>query len=255
MTSRTTVGAVLMAGLLACASTSAAQRGPAAAATKLPADVLALACAPKTVFDTPETPLRVTGGQDSSIRRVHIPGDLITINAGSKNGIEVGQEFYARRLLVSRRERVSRETPATVATSGWIRVYAVDENMSLATITHACDTVELGDHLEPFALPPLPQVSADRPKPQRDNYGHVTTGADLKRLFGKGDFFVLDRGSDHGIAPGAQFVIYRNKQQAENFLYELGEAVAMDVTPETSTLKVTLARDGIQAGDLVAIRK
>jgi len=244
-----------MAGLLAGGSTAAAQRGPAATAAKLPADILALACAPKAAFDEPNTPLRVTGGQDSAVRRIQMPGDLITINAGTQNGIRVGQEYYTRRVLVSRRERISRETPGTVATSGWIRVYAVDDAMSLATITHACDTVEIGDHLEPFALPTMPTVSAEKPKPERDNYGHVLTGNDRRAAFAKGDFFMLDRGSDHGIMPGAQFVIYRNKQQPENFLYELGEAFAVEVTPESSTLKVTLSRDAIQEGDLVAIRK
>jgi hypothetical protein len=101
----------------------------------------------------------------------------------------------------------------------------------------------------------MPQVASNKPKPERDNYGHVLTGDSRRRVFGKGDFFLLDRGSDHGVTPGAQFVLYRNKLQAENFLYDLGEAVAVEVTPETSTLQVTVSRDAIQAGDLVAIRK
>jgi hypothetical protein len=41
----------------------------------------------------------------------------------------------------------------------------------------------------------------------------------------------------------------------ENFLYELGEAVAMEVGPEASTLQVIVARDALRAGDYVAIRK
>ena len=232
-----------------------AQTGPAATASKLPREVLALACAPKAAFTQPTTPLRVTGGQAASVRQSHAPGDLITINAGTQNGIEVGQEFYTRRILVSGRDTVSQETPGTVLTSGWIRVYAVDDTMSLATITHACETVDIGDHLEPFALPTMPAVASNKGKPERDNYGHVLGGDSRRLVFGTGDFFVLDRGSDHGITPGAQFVVYRNKQQPQNFLYELGDAVAVEVTPETSTLQVTLSRDAIQAGDLVAIRK
>ena len=83
----------------------------------------------------------------------------------------------------------------------------------------------------------MPVVSSNKRKPERDNYGHVLTGDARRRIFGKGDFFVLDRGSDHGITPGSQFVLYRNKLQAENFLYDLGEAVAVEVTPQTSTLR------------------
>jgi hypothetical protein len=127
--------------------------------------------------------------------------------------------------------------------------------MSLATVTHACDTVQVDDYLEPFVLPVVPTPSADRPKPQRENYGHVLMGQDRRRSFGKGDFFMVDRGSDHGVTPGAQFVLYRDKRLAENFLFELGEAVAVDVTPDSSTLQVTVSLDAITEGDYVAIRR
>ena len=185
---------------------------------------------------------------------IHSPGDLVTINAGSQNGIQVGQEFYTRRILVSKSEAVTPRTPGTMITTSWIRVYAVDDTLSLATITHACETVDIGDHLEPFKLPTMPTIVANKTKPQRDNYAHVMLGHSRRSNFGKGDFFLMDRGSDHGVEPGTQFVLYRNKEQPQNFLYDLGEAVAVDVTPETATLLVTVSRDAIAEGDLVAIR-
>jgi hypothetical protein len=251
MTSRT-LAAAAVAGVLGGVAV-AAQRGPAATATNLPAEVIALACAPRAASGPPQTPLRVTGGQDASVRHSHAPSDLVTINAGSQNGIQVGQEFYTRRILESRPDAPT-ATPDTVITTSWIRVYSVDDTMSLATITHACETVDIGDHLEPFTLPAMPVVASDKPKPQRDDYGHVVAGNSRRGSFGRGDFFILDRGGDHGVAPGAQFVLYRHKQQAGNFLYDLGEAVAVDVAPTTSTLLVTVSRDAILEGDLVAIR-
>lgn len=252
MTSRTRA-AIAVAAVLG-SGTVAAQRGPAATPANLPAEVIALACAPKAAFGPPDTPLRITGGQDASIRRMHSPGDLVTINAGSQNGIQVGQEFYTRRILVSKNEAVTSQTPGTLATTSWIRVYAVDDTLSLATITHACDSVDIGDHLEPFKLPTMPAIVANKTKPQRDNYAHVMLGNSRRSSFGKGDFFIMDRGGDHGVEPGTQFVLYRNKEQPRNFLYDLGEAVAVDVTPATATLMVTVSRDAITEGDLVAIR-
>ena len=80
-------------------------------------------------------------------------------------------------------------------------------------------------------------------------------GTDRRRSFGKGDFFTIDRGSNQGVAPGAQFVVYRDKRKPENFLFELGEAVAMDVKPESSTLQVTVSRDAFMEGDYVAQRR
>jgi hypothetical protein len=246
---------LLAAALLATAVPAAAQRGPAAAASTLSAEVLTLACAPAIAYQMPDMPLRVTGGQDSFIRRNYAPGDLITINAGTRNGIEVGQEFYVRRVQTANRQAASPRTPGSIRTAGWLRVYAVDETMSLATIEHACDSIEVGDYLEPFALPQMPVVSVDKPKAERDNYARVMPGTDRRINFARGDFFVINRGANQGIAPGAQFVVYRDKRVDQNFLYELGEAIAVDVKPEASTLQVTLARDAVSEGDLVAERK
>lgn len=241
--------------LLAVATPASAQRGPAAAASHLSADVLALACAPRIVTEPPVVPLRVTGGQDTFVRRAYAPGDLVTINAGTRNGITVGQEFYARRVQADRRRPVSPTTPGTIHTAGWIRVWAVDDDMSLATIEHACDSIEVNDYLEPFALPHVPVAQTEKPKAERDNYARVMMGLDGRRTFGKGDFFLVNRGSSEGVVPGAQFVIYRDKREKDNFLFELGEAVAMEVTPGTSTLQVTISRDAFIEGDYVAIRK
>jgi hypothetical protein len=66
---------------------------------------------------------------------------------------------------------------------------------------------------------------------------------------------MVDRGSDHGVALGAQFVVYRDKREAGHFLFELADAVAVDVRPETATLRVTRAIDGVTVGDYVALRK
>ena len=249
---RVAATAALLTALTAPATT---QRGPAPTSTRLPEDVLALACGPSMVFDVPDRSLRITGGQDSVKRRTYAPGDLVTINAGTENGIEPGQEYYVRRLQAKENRRPSREAPASVRTAGWLRVYAVDDQMSLATITHACDTIDVDDYLEPFVLPSMPKVSTEKIKPQRENYGRILFGNDFRRSFAKGDFFIVNRGSDHGVVPGDRFVIYRDKNQSENFLYDLGEAVAVEVKADVSTLQAIVSRDAFLAGDYVAIRK
>src|SRR5688572_21796349 len=232
-----------------------AQRAPAPGSVNLPADVLALACAPSMTFAAPPMPLRITGGQDSFVRRIFVPGDLVTLNAGTDNGIEVGQQFYARRVQVQGGQAATRSRPGVIRTAGWILVYAVDDRMSLATIEHACDAVQLGDYLEPFAIPTVPAQLPGRPAAQRSNYGHVLSGTDNRLTFGTGEYVMVDRGSDHGVALGAQFVVYRDKLEPGNFLFELADAVAVDVRPETTTLRVTRAIDGVRVGDYVALRK
>lgn len=264
--------ASLTAGLLAAATPLLAQRGPAPEMTHLPADVIAQACAATLAFERPMQSLLITGGQDASTRHVYGPGDLVTINAGSDNGIEVGQEYYVRRVQAPRGTGISRATPASIRTAGWVRVYAVDKTMSLVTVSHTCDVVDVGDYLEPFTLPHPPTPDANPPKPQKENYGHVLIGTDRRQVFSKNDFFAVDRGSDHGVTIGARFVIYRDKRRMETqhmsaikdlpgeivtpeFLFDLGEAVVVDVKPEISTVRALSSRGAIQSGDYVALRK
>ena len=248
-------GSLIAAGVLAAGLPVLAQRAPAPRPTNLSAEMLSLACAPSLVYEAPPTPLRISGSQESFIRRSFAPGDLITINAGTENGIDVGQEYYTRRAVPVERRPIGRDNPATIRTSGWIRIHAVDKRMSLATITYACDSVGLNDYLEPFVLPEIPAVSARRPAAQRDNYGRILAGNDNRTSFARGDYFVVDRGSDHGVTVAAQFVVYRDKRLTDNFLFDLGEAVAVEVRPDSSTLRVTLSRDAFIAGDFVALRK
>ena len=156
MTTRRLFHTLVAAGLCAATVPAAAQQGPAPTPSTLAPDVLALACAPTMALEHPPTPLRIVGGQDSFVRRIFRPGDLVTINAGTDNGIVVGQEYYVRRVLTDYDRTVSRVSPGNIRTTGWIRIYAVDTQMSLATISYACETIDVGDYLEPLVLPSVP---------------------------------------------------------------------------------------------------
>ena len=171
--------------LVAAALPALAQRGPAPTTTALPPEVVALACAPTITYERPTASLRISGGQETVARTVHAPGDLVTINAGTRDGITVGQEFYTRRVLASGVEDVGHNNPATIRTTGWIRVWAVDEDMSLATISHACDAVGVDDYLEPFVAPTVPAASQATGPPERGNYGLVLSGQDRRTQFGR----------------------------------------------------------------------
>lgn len=241
--------------LTALTAPAAAQRGPAPTKTNLPADVLSVACAPRVAFELPDRSLRISGGQDATPRYSWGPGDLITMNAGSDHGIEVGQQYYVRRIQVENAQKVTRMTPASVATVGWIKVWAIEKEMSLATVVHACDSMEVGDYLEPFVMPTVTKPTAEILKPERDNYARIMFGTDLRRSFGKGDYFIIDRGTNYGLQAGDRFVVYRDKRLYENFLYSLGDAVAIEVKEETATLQVTVSRDAFMEGDYVAVRR
>jgi len=100
---------------------------------------------------------------------------------------------------------------------------------------------------------PLPSQQAG--PPERGNYGLVLSGQDRRTEFGRGDYLLINRGSSQGVAPGARFVVYHDKKSPGNFLFQIAEAVAVDVKPDTSTLHVLSAIDAIATGDYVGMRK
>src|SRR5262245_32555026 len=77
---RRVLAASLAAGacVLAGALPATAQRGPAPTPTPLAAEVVSLACAPTLAYEIPNVSLRISGGQESVVRTVHAPGDLVT---------------------------------------------------------------------------------------------------------------------------------------------------------------------------------
>jgi hypothetical protein len=249
------VSSLLTVVALIAPVTRASQKSPAITASRVDAEVLALACAPVATSTAPAATLRISGGQDTSPRQTYSQGDFVTINAGSNQGLQVGQEFFVRRLLTPRGTTMTARTPATVHTAGWIRVYAIDEDMALGTITHACDGLQVGDYLEPLSLPAKLKALPREGKPER-SYARVLLGHDGRTEFGHNDFLVIDRGSAQGISAGAHFVFYRWKKKApENFLSAIAEGVAVDVQNDTATLSLTASRDSVMVGDLVAMRK
>jgi hypothetical protein len=248
----------LLTAAMAAPATALAQRSPAIAATHVDPVVLAQVCAPiaVTAATEPASPLRITGGQDTQVRESYTQGDFVTINAGRNQGIQIGQEFLVRRVQTTRSPLATPQPPRNIRTAGWIKVYAVDDDLALATITYSCDAMRVNDYLEPMTLPTPVVPGPVAGKPDKTNYARVVTGNDRRFEFSPGDFFVIDQGSAQGVTPGAQFVIYRwRKKTPENFLAAIGEAVATSVQADSATLSITVARDAIVPSDLVAMRK
>ncbi len=242
---------ILLTGL------ASGQRGPAPAATGLAADQIALMCAPAPA-DLPDrapgqTTIRVTGGQSPVPRYAFAQGDLVTINAGERQGIEVGQQFYTRTPVPG----IDRKHPPSGKvshTTGWITVWAVDPDLSLATVSHACTTIAAGDELAPLSVPEVPATDTRDLEPRRGDYARILEGAEGRRTFATGDVFLIDRGTRQGVVPGARFALYHDRRLRENFLYEAGDAVAIAVGAEAATLRVIRAESAVMSGDYAGQR-
>jgi len=214
-----------------------------------------LACAPRVAFAPPDDRLRIRGSVDTFVKQMMGPPDTLIVNAGLQQGLQVGQEFYVRRLFRGLGALgPDRNHPLSVHTAAWIKLIGVGPTSSTASITHACaDGILVDDYLEPYA-PPLVAAKQTDGAPQFEHLGHIMMGDIAKVAVGTGELTTIDRGSDHGIVNGQRFSVYRNNVAA-GVLVEIGTVIAVSVSPESTTVQVLSVRDAIMQNDLVAIRR
>lgn len=222
-----------------------------------------LACAPHLTTVLPDGRFRVSGSMDTFVKQMMGPPDVLVINAGLQQGLQVGQEFFVRRLPRNMGARgPDRDHPLSAHTAGWIKLREVGPTSSTANIMHACDGIMLDDYLEPF-VPPLVAATPIDGTPRRESLGHIMMGDAGRTNISVGEFTTIDRGSDHGIMNGQRFTVYRDTGGSSylgtggvaGLLVEIGTVIATSVRPETSTVRVLDAREAIRQDDFVAIRR
>ena len=245
---------ILAAALIVAASGPGAAQGEKSMS---PLEV-AVACAPPPTLDVPTGKLlRVIGAQDVVARTEFGTGDLLIIEGGSAAGVQLNQQYFVRR---ANRFGTAGSTPARqgARTGGWIHIVAVNESTSIAAFDHICGPVAASDYLEPFAAPVVP-AGADRDEtpgePDFNSMGKVVIGNEDRDSMAVGDFALIDRGTEHGMAPGARVALYRSVGVSGMPLAAVGEAIVITVGPTMALTRITRARDAIRGGDFVAPRK
>jgi hypothetical protein len=252
---------ILPAALLATFPGSvAAQTQPQTSATPSMTPLeIAVACAPMPTLDTPTGKLlKVIGAQDVVARSEFGNGDQLVIEGGSGAGVQLGQQYFLRHANRFGNPGNSGQLHQGASTGGWIRIVAVNETTSIAAFEHLCGPVAASDYLEPFAAPIVPP-GADRDEtpgePDFNAMGRVLIGNEDRDTMAVGDFALIDRGSEQGMAPGARVALYRSVGVSRMPLASVGEAIVIKVGPSMSVTRVTRARDAIRSGDFVAPRK
>jgi hypothetical protein len=214
-----------------------------------------LSCADLPVFSSPQPTLRLTAAHESDamLRRAFSAPDTLSIPGGTSAGVQTGQQFFVRRLLISpNHEKPSATAPGMVHTAGWITIIGSDSFSALARIDHACDHFIKGDYLEPFTPAPMPAAVAGPGTPRFDNMGQLLFGNDGRRSFANGDLMIINRGSVHGLTAGARLSVYRDTKNGGP-LVPVGHAIVLTVAGETATVIADRVRDALTAGDWVGL--
>jgi hypothetical protein len=184
--------------------------------------------------------------------------------------------------------------PAAIAASGEpyadlgrVRVVALRNNIAIAQVEFACDTITPGDLVMPYAERVIPEYHRPVPfdrfaVPNGKLTGRIIMGREFDALEGAGSKAYLNVGSDQGVKIGDYFRVVRDYQIARmekvdalsykastqedtqknppQFLpmragelprRSLGEAIVLSVSPKSSTVMVTYSLEEMLVGDNV----
>jgi len=203
---------------------------------------------------TRPVPRLVVAGPHVTDGRHAMTGGLIVINRSPEDGLAIGQRYVAQRMRSDKMMfSPKNEGFGDLRVAGVVTVRAIDENNALASVDFACDSVEIGDMLEPYAERSLPSVAMPSMKPEFTDRAKILFGIDNRVMFGTGDVFSIERGTVHGVTPGARYAIYRDFHNNLPLVY-VADVVVMTVEALTSRVVVTQMADSIEPGDIAVPR-
>ena len=160
----------------------------------------------------------IVGAREEQEERTFSDGEIVYINAGSRQGIKEGQNFQIIRPRGDVKG-VHREKKGFLGTYiqevGQLQVVKVRENTSAAQITSSCgDIVLLGDLLTaiPDRISPLQrsETEVDRfADPTGKQRGRLMMAKDSRELVTSNDVVYIDLGVEDNVKPGDYLTIYR----------------------------------------------
>lgn len=180
---------------------------------------------------------------------------LLVVKRRPEDGLAIGQ-----RLVTVRLQNQSQPFPrlgegyGDVKITGWVTVRAVDDINAMVEVDFACDSIEEGDMLEPFTALTLPTEASAPVAPDFTDRANILFGVDHRLTFGDGDVMSIERGTVHGVLPGARYALYRDLRNGMPLIH-VGEAVVLQTAELTSKVAVIRVSDAIQPGDIAVPRR
>lgn len=159
----------------------------------------------------------IVGGEQEQEKRTYAEGDYVFINAGSQQGVRVGEEFA---IVRPRGQMSSRFTTK----KGWLgvymqelgrlRVFDVKDRVSVAVISNSCDTIMLGDLLRQVNNRVAPversEVRLDRfAEPTGKQRGRILLARDARIMLSRNHIVYIDLGAEDNVKAGDFLTIYR----------------------------------------------
>lgn len=162
---------------------------------------------------TPE----IVGAEEEQEQRTFADGDIVYLNAGSRQGIKEGQNFQIIRprgdVKGVHRKKIG-FLGTYVQEIGQLQVFKVREDTSAAKITFTCDAALLGDLLVdiPVRESPLQRAEGNLDRfadPSGKQTGRLMMAKDSRELLTRNDIVYIDLGGEDNVKRGDYLTIYR----------------------------------------------
>jgi len=250
-------------------------------------------CAGMVTTEPPPSDTYVISGVESSVRILFNQGDLVFINRGASQGVQVGSEFLVSRPVKERLQTpwfvwqrdLMRAMGTTYADIGRLRVVNVQTDTSTAEIVYSCDHLQRGDIVQPFVARPAPSYKPATKldifaRPSGKEQAMVVTTRGFGQVAGAGRVVYVNLGSLQGARVGDYYRVFRYQGDRHSTVYQprgqeysvwgmgsapaswkwmdlpreiLGEGMVLSVSPNASTVLLTGSLREIYVGDYVEI--
>lgn len=194
--------------------------------------------------------IRIIGGERMNEKSLFEDGDLIYLDKGAADGLEVGQLF----LTVGLRAKVGK-IGTVMERHGRARIVRLEDKMASARVEKGCGTILAGDYLLPFEEE-AGEIGKDMGygdmDPNASKHGRVIYIENDFHISGTGQWALIDLGRQHCVQIGDQLNVFH--QAKPNLPREaFASAIIIDVRGATSTIKILGARDAVDIGAEVQI--
>jgi len=205
--------------------------------------------------DLPE--LMITAAEKGYEKIMFSDGDIVFLNKGSQDGLEIGQVF----LVIEIGDEIG-GFGHLAEKRGRARVISLEDKRAVARIEKACGRLMMGNYLLPFEEKET-LLGKDI---GYEVYGEKGTGpignfVYLERGYiqiGYGSWAIIDIGEEAGAQVGQQMTIYKRIRNPQTLKFRedlpetgIGNCVVIDVGKKTATVKVLSSWEIVMMGQWV----
>jgi hypothetical protein len=217
-------------------------------------------CFAELVQDEGKFEFKIASSERIQFQDQYSEGEIVYIDGGVNQGVNAGDRFFILHRIRKLNHPVSNSNLGIVYSQvGQLKILCAQEDTSIAEITYACDPINIGDVLEPFAPVPVPLVIDPDPtdrcdEPNGKPTGYITYNRDDQIDLGTHWLVFLDLGAAEGIYPGTFATVFRDNPVEGMPRLVMGEVGVLTVEEDYSTAIITRAWAPLVVGDRVEVK-